>query len=41
MAIAETRRIPPEYWNHDPTIQRKSDGNTVGLILALNGIVPP
>ena len=34
MRYAYKRIIPPDYWNHNPTLKNK-DGLTVAMILSL------
>ena len=40
MILAKYGIIVDEYWQHDPEL-RDYDGNTVAIILAKNGIIPP
>ena len=40
MLLASKKLNIPQYCYHDPTI-KDSNGNTVAILLALNGIIPP
>lgn len=40
MIYANSKKIPPKEWHHDP-LMKNSKNQTVAMRLADNGIVPP
>ena len=40
MILADSGIIPPKEWEHDKKMTDEY-GNTVGILLAENGVIPP
>ena len=40
MCYANHKAVPINKWNHDPKITNKN-GDTVAMLLAKNGVLPP
>lgn len=41
MYLAYNKIIPSPEWEHKANLKEKTNGNTVAMHLAANGIIPP